>query len=158
MFTLCELIIIILHFSHLEDKLAKLKDEVVTKQAKIKNIAENEALVTAECKSLGEKVKHSENDAKKIEELGKVKVTELEKWVIVFHIITFHNWQKWQIGFSFISRKIKAVQDQLNVVQIQRVKAEEVLHEEEETREYLVKTFERILGQIAAPFETNWKA
>lgn len=68
-----------LHFSHLEDKVAKLKDEVVTKQAEIKNIAEIEGLVTAECKNMEEKVKRSENDARKIEEMGKAKVAELEQ-------------------------------------------------------------------------------
>lgn len=53
------------------------------------------------------------------------------------------------------SRRIKNVQDQLKNLHINRANGEENLHEEEETHEYLIKSFDRILNQIAATFDAN---
>lgn len=48
------------------------------------------------------------------------------------------------------------MQEQVKALQIQRTNAEENLHEEEETRECLIKTFNRVLSQIASTFDANY--
>lgn len=47
------------------------------------------------------------------------------------------------------------MQGQVNALRIRHASAEENLHEEEETQEYLIRSFDQILSQIAAPFDDN---
>lgn len=47
------------------------------------------------------------------------------------------------------------MQEQLKALQIQRTNAEDNLHEEEETREFLIQTFDNVLRQIAATFDAD---
>lgn len=69
------------YFSRVEDILAKLKDDINTKQTQIKEIADNTARVSVECKTMQEKLKKHENEGKKIDGSAKAKAADLEKWV-----------------------------------------------------------------------------
>lgn len=59
--------------------MVKLQDEIGAKQTQIKDIADNEALIVAECKNLEMKLKQTEIDGKKYDESAKMRAADLEK-------------------------------------------------------------------------------